>query len=55
MGSDLGGIVLDSDPLTDIRATADIDMVMKGGVLYDGETLDEIFGRSPCRLLGKKS
>ena len=36
-------IVLDSDPLADIRATADIDMVMKGGVLYDGETLDEIW------------
>ncbi len=41
--ADLIVLVLDSDPLADIRATADIDMVMKGGVLYDGETLDEIW------------
>ena len=30
-------------PLADIRATADISMVMKGGVLYDADTLDEIW------------
>jgi imidazolonepropionase-like amidohydrolase len=36
-------VVLRSDPLADIRATADIEWVMKGGVLYDAETLDEIW------------
>jgi len=48
--SDLGSIevgkladlvVLNRDPLTDIAATQDIDRVMRGGVLYDGFTLDE--------------
>ncbi|NLG62011.1 MAG: amidohydrolase family protein, partial [Candidatus Cloacimonetes bacterium] len=34
-------LVLERNPLEDIRATADIEMVMKGGVLYDGMTLDE--------------
>ena len=38
-------VVLHSDPLTDIRATADIEWVMKGGVLYDADTLDEIWPR----------
>jgi len=36
-------MVLSADPLVDIRATADIDWVMKGGVLYDADTLDEIW------------
>jgi Tol biopolymer transport system component len=36
-------VVLRSDPLAGIRATADIEWVMKGGVLYDAETLDEIW------------
>ena len=36
-------VVLRSDPLADIRATADIEWVMKGGVLYDADTLDEIW------------
>ncbi|MDH3519227.1 MAG: amidohydrolase family protein [Myxococcales bacterium] len=36
-------IVLRSDPLLDIRATADIAWVMKGGILYDADTLDEIW------------
>jgi hypothetical protein len=36
-------IVLNSDPLADIRATTDIAFVMKGGVLYDANTLDEIW------------
>jgi hypothetical protein len=36
-------MVLDSDPLADIRATTDIAWVMKGGVLYDANTLDEIW------------
>ena len=38
-------IVLNSNPLTDIRNTADIKYVMKGGVLYDGTTLDELWPR----------
>jgi hypothetical protein len=38
-------IVLNSNPLTNIRNTTDIQYVMKGGVLYDGETLDEQWPR----------
>jgi Tol biopolymer transport system component len=34
-------LVLDRNPLEDIRATADIRYVMKGGILHDGMTLDE--------------
>lgn len=34
-------LVLERNPLEDIRATADIEFVMKGGILYDGMTLDE--------------
>ena len=33
-------IVLDASPLDDITNTRRIRMVMKGGWLYDGETLD---------------
>ena len=36
-------VVLNSNPLDNIRNTLDIQHVMKGGVLYDGETLDEIW------------
>ena len=36
-------IVLNSNPLDDIRNTEDIHQVMKGGVLYDGFTLDELW------------
>jgi hypothetical protein len=36
-------IVLNSNPLDDIRNTADIRYVMKGGRLYDGDTLDEVW------------
>lgn len=38
--------ILGSDPLQDIRATADIRAVMMNGRLYDGETLDETYPRS---------
>jgi len=38
-------MVLDSDPLADIHATTDIAWVMKGGVLYDADTLDELWPR----------
>lgn len=34
-------MILNSNPLDDIRSTTDIAWVMKGGVLYDGTTLDE--------------
>lgn len=34
-------VILNSNPLDDIRASADIDAVLKHGVLYDGNTLDE--------------
>ncbi len=46
-------IVLNSDPLRDIRSTADIRFVMKAGHLYDGDTLDRVwpdakpFGAAP--------
>ncbi|MGQ0648912.1 MAG: amidohydrolase family protein [Gemmatimonadaceae bacterium] len=36
-------IVLNSNPLQNIRNTADIRWVMKGGVLYDGMALDEVW------------
>ena len=38
-------VVLNSNPLMNIRNTADIMYVMKGGVLYDGTSLDEIWPR----------
>jgi Tol biopolymer transport system component len=36
-------LVLDRNPLEDIRATADIRHVMKGGILYEAMTLDEVW------------
>jgi imidazolonepropionase-like amidohydrolase len=36
-------VVLNSNPLQDIRRTTDIRFVMKGGILYDGDTLDEVW------------
>ncbi len=36
-------VVLRSNPLEDIRNTLDIVHVMQGGVLYDAETLDEVW------------
>ena len=36
-------LVLASNPLEDIRNTLDIQYVMKGGVLYEADTLDEIW------------
>jgi len=52
MEDDLGSItvgklgdlmVLNGNPLENIRTTADIRFVMKGGVLYDANSLDEIW------------
>jgi Tol biopolymer transport system component len=36
-------LVLDSNPLEDIRNTMDIRYVLKGGIVYLGDTLDEIW------------
>ncbi len=36
-------MVLNSNPLQNIRNTTDIQYVMKGGILYDAGTLDEIW------------
>jgi Tol biopolymer transport system component len=54
MGGDLGTIetgkladiiVLDADPLADLRNTVRIRYVMKDGRLYEGESLDEVWPR----------
>jgi hypothetical protein len=36
-------VILNSNPLDDIRNTLDIAYVMKGGRLYDDDTLDEVW------------
>jgi Tol biopolymer transport system component/imidazolonepropionase-like amidohydrolase len=55
MDEDLGSIsvgklgdlmVLNGNPLTNIRNTANIQYVMKAGVLYDANSLDEIWPKS---------
>jgi Tol biopolymer transport system component len=38
-------LVLNSDPLQDLRNTVDLQYVMKNGRLYDGETLAEVWPR----------
>ena len=38
-------IILDKDPLVNIRNSNTIDMVMVNGRLYDGNTLDEVYPR----------
>ena len=38
-------VVLEGNPLDDIRETSRIRYVMKNGRLYDGETLDEVWPR----------
>jgi hypothetical protein len=54
MGADFGSLevgkvadllVLDANPLDDIRNSSSIRYVMKGGELYDGDTLDMIWPR----------
>jgi imidazolonepropionase-like amidohydrolase len=50
-------IILNSNPLDDIHNSRDIKYVMKDGILYDGDTLDEIWPvKKKCpdwRLHGK--
>ncbi|MFN8571205.1 MAG: serine hydrolase [Gemmatimonadaceae bacterium] len=44
-------VVLDANPLQDITATRSVALVMKGGVLYRGPTLDRVWpDPSPLRL-----
>ncbi len=38
-------VILNENPLENIRNTNTIDMVMKNGRLYDGDTLDEVYPR----------
>jgi len=54
LGKDLGTlepgkladlIVLDKDPLANLRNTTSIHFVMKNGRLYEGETLNEVWPR----------
>jgi Tol biopolymer transport system component len=39
-------VILDADPLADIRNTQSIHWVMKNGRLYDGDTLGEVWPRT---------
>jgi cytosine/adenosine deaminase-related metal-dependent hydrolase len=38
-------VVLNGNPLQDIHQTANISFVMKGGRLYNADTLDEVWPR----------
>jgi CubicO group peptidase (beta-lactamase class C family)/imidazolonepropionase-like amidohydrolase/Tol biopolymer transport system component len=44
-------VILSADPLADIAAAQDIAFVMKNGVLFHGETLDQVWpGKEPLPL-----
>jgi hypothetical protein len=61
LGSITGGkladmVILDANPLEDIRNTNTIRYVMKNGRLYEGETLDEVWPRQrPLAAAGWKT
>ena len=61
LGSIAGGkladmVILDANPLEDIRNTNTIRYVMKNGRLYEGETLDEVWPRQrPLAAAGWKT
>jgi hypothetical protein len=38
-------LILDRNPLENIRNSNSVRMVMKNGRLYDGDTLDEVWPR----------
>jgi cytosine/adenosine deaminase-related metal-dependent hydrolase len=38
-------VILDADPLDDLRNSNTVDRVMLNGRLYDGDTLDELWPR----------
>jgi imidazolonepropionase-like amidohydrolase len=44
-------MILDANPLEDIQNTSKIHAVLKGGVLYDDETLDQIWPQSVKRAI----
>ncbi len=44
-------VVLNSNPLDDLRNSADIQYVMKGGALYDGDTLNQVWPESIPKLV----
>ena len=46
-------IILDKNPLDDIRNTNSLYYVIKNGRVYDAETLDEVYPNP--RKFGKKS
>jgi len=39
-------VILNGNPLVNIRATADAKYVMKGGTLYDAMSLDQLWPRT---------
>ena len=36
-------VILDDDPLVNIRNTNTVNMVMKNGFLYDGDTMNQVW------------
>ena len=47
-------VILNSNPLDNIRNTNDIEWVMKNGRLYEGDTLDEVWPRKKKATLTRQ-